>query len=102
MLENKQVTIKLETWQKRMLADYLPSQKVKLPPDLKRIDKISVWPGKGGCLKSYRVINKITDGFEIYLTDSQIELVRKELGAAEVVSITVSAEALQNQGVVLT
>jgi hypothetical protein len=101
MIEAKPVTIKLESWQKRQLSNYLPSQKIpELDPT--KISKIAVWPGKGGCLASYKVIARITDGFEIYLTDAQIKSVKRVLGpAAEVVSVTISADAIRNEALAL-
>jgi hypothetical protein len=101
MIEAKAVTIKLTSWQKRQLVAYLPSQKV-LHLDPRRIDKILVQLGKGGCLASYRVLNTIHEGFEIYLTDAQIASVKKVLGpSAEVVAVTISADAIRKEAVVL-
>ncbi|MDH3473063.1 MAG: hypothetical protein OEM59_05175 [Rhodospirillales bacterium] len=93
------ISITLDSWQTRQLENYLPSQKVKgLDPT--NIRRIWVNLGKGGCLASYKVINEIAKGFEIYLTDPQIAQVQKELGrAAEVVSVTISAEAIRNEAV---
>jgi hypothetical protein len=99
MEKANQITITLEPWQTRQLENFLPSQKVR-ELDPSNIREIWVNLGKGGCLASYKVINKISEGFEIYLTDAQIARIKKELGpAAEVESVTISAEAIRNEAV---
>jgi hypothetical protein len=101
MVETKQVVIKLTSWQKRQLVNYLPSQKIA-GLDPRRLRFIAVLPGKGGCLASYKVVGRINDGFEIFLTDTQIKAVKAVLGAgAEVVAVTISAEAIRQGAVVL-
>ena len=102
MVEAKKVVIKLTSWQKRQLVNYLPSQKIT-DIDPRRIRFITILPGKGGCLASYRVLLRITDGFELYLTDTQIKAAKAVLGAgAEVVAVTVSAEAVRQGAIALT
>ncbi len=102
MTQEAQISIELETWQVRQLAAYLPSQKVPLL-DLSKIRRIMVMPGKGGCTASYKVISELRKGFEVYLTDTQIRAVKRTLGAgAEVVAVTISAEAIRNGAIRLT
>ncbi len=85
----KAVTLYLEPWQKRMIRDFARLR-------LKKISKIIIQPGKGGCPTSYKVLPDFMkrEDWWIYLTDQQILRVQEELGLAAPVSvINITTEA---------
>jgi len=93
MPTGSEVTVYLENWQKRMLRDFggLPS--------IDKITKVTIRPGRGGCLASYKIP---PDGMRkgdwlIYLTDPQILEVREQLRLRTAVgSVNVTPDAMKS------
>jgi hypothetical protein len=82
MVEEKVITLYLESWQKRMLQDFAKSVGLKSPVRFQDIVKLTIDFKKPQHTNSYRVPNfkPEEEGFDIYFTDAQMAKVEARTG----------------------
>lgn len=99
MPEQKQITIYLTEWQKRMVADHVATDHLK---GLTVVSKIRIAkkipPAE---LVMYRVNPDIGHGWNLYLTDEQIRHVSEELGIKAKISALNVSKKLLDSGTVI-
>jgi hypothetical protein len=101
MVEEKVISLYLESWQKRMLKDFVKSVGLKIPVRIQDIVKLTVDFKIPQHLNSYRVpIFKLEEeGFDIYFTDAQMAKVLARTGL-KAISLHVT-KALVEKGSIL-
>jgi hypothetical protein len=82
MADEKVITIYLESWQKRMLKDFVKSVGIKNTVRIQEIVKLTIDFKKPQHMNSYRVpIFKLEEeGFDFYFTDAQMAKVEARTG----------------------
>ncbi len=100
MAREKAVTLYLETWQKRMLTDYVRSIDPKLLERVRVAVAVTIDFTKPVHLNTYRVVQKPgleEDGFELYFTEAQRAMLQSATGLRTVSSMHVSGAQLANK-----
>ncbi len=96
--EGKLVTLYLESWQKRMIKDYLKSMKLPIV-----FNKAAIDFRKPVHLNTYRVPyikEPLDDGIDIYFTDAQKEFLEEVTGLRTVDAMHINKAALEEKIVV--